>query len=154
MSLSIFPHRAKFIGIGLILLALPFAYLYFLGGKPDFFKIKVFALVSTYLETRYFVLVQTNVLDELSAILFISGLSLASFSKEKMERPEYEQLRLAALVKALFITLILWLFSFLLVYGMAIFMVSFSIFLVFMLLFNLLFRISLHKRTKQLRLLL
>lgn len=150
IKLSIFPFKAKFVGLAFIVLAFPFAYMYFLGGKPDIFNIKTFAIVTTYAETRYFVLSQTNILDELAAILFLLGISLFSFSKEKIEKEHYELLRTKALVKALFISISIWLISFLLIYGMAIFMVSFSIFVVFLLLYNCLYRFYLirDKRSK------
>ena len=148
-SLSIFPYRAKLWGFASIIGAIPFAYLYFWGGKPDFFKTKIFAIVTTYSETRYFVLSQTNILDELAAILLIIGLALVSFSKEKIEKEHYETLRSKALVNATVYTLIFWLLSFLFIYGMAIFIVSFFVFIVFLLIYNLLFRFYLLKDKKQ-----
>lgn len=148
-NLSVFPFKSKFLGLALMALALPFAYLYFWGGKPEIFNIKIFAIVTTYVETRYFVLSQTNILDELAAILFISGIALVSFSKEKYEQEHFETLRVKALINAMFYTLILWLLSFLFVYGMAIFIVSFFVFIVFLLIYNLLFRIYVLKDKKQ-----
>ena len=73
LKLSLFPFKAKFLGLIFMVLSLPFAYLYFWGGKPEIFNVKIFAIVTTYLETRFFVVSQTNILDELAAILFISG---------------------------------------------------------------------------------
>jgi len=80
---------------------------------------------------------------------FISGLVFFSFSKEKKEEAHYETLRLKALVKALFFTIIFWLVSFMLIYGMAIFMVSFSVFIVFLLAYNVYFRFYLMKDKKE-----
>lgn len=142
-KLSLFPFKAKFMGLALMVLSLPFAYLYFWGGKPEIFNIKIFAVVTTYLETRYFVISQTNILDELAAIFFILGISIFSFSKEKCEKEYFELLRVKALVKALYLTILFWLISFLFVYGMAIFIVSFLIFIIFLLTYNILFRIYL-----------
>lgn len=144
-KLSLFPFKAKFMGLALMVLSLPFAYLYFWGGKPEIFNIKIFAVVTTYLETRYFVISQTNILDELAAIFFILGISLFSFSKEKCEKEYFELLRVKALVKALYITILFWLISFLFVYGMAIFIVCFLIFIIFLLTYNILFRIYLRQ---------
>jgi len=144
-KLSLFPFKAKFIGLALIVLSLPFAYLYFWGGKPEIFNIKIFAVVTTYLETRYFVISQTNILDELAAIFFILGITLISFSKEKCEKEYFELLRVKALVKALYLTILFWLISFLFVYGMAIFIVCFLIFIIFLLTYNILFRIYLRQ---------
>ena len=146
--LSKFPFQAKRIGFTLMLLSIPFAYLYFWGGRPEAFNIKVFAIVSQYLETRYFVLAQTNVLDELAATLLILGVALFSFSKEKKEEVHFDALRIKALVNALFFSITFWLLSFLFVYGMAIVIISTSIFLLFLLAYNLLFRIYLFKHRK------
>jgi hypothetical protein len=147
-KLSLFPFKAKFLGLAFVALALPFAYLYFWGGKPDIFNVKIFAIVTTYLETRYFVVSQTNILDELAAILFISGIALISFSKEKNEKEHFESLRIKALVNALYFTMAFWLLSFLFIYGIAIFIVSFLVFIVFLLAYNLLFRFYLLKEKR------
>ncbi len=149
MKLAIFPYYARFIGLAFILLAIPFAYLYFLGGKPDAFNLKTFAFVTTYSETKYFVWSQTNVLDELAAILVIAGVSLFSFSKERVEKQVYESIRLKALVGAFRISIVLLLFSFLLVYGAAIFVVLFSQIFILIGLYNILFRYYLVQYKKE-----
>jgi len=151
LRLSLFPFKAKFLGLTFMVLSLPFAYLYFWGGKPEIFNVKIFAIVTTYLETRFFVVSQTNILDELAAILFISGIALISFSKEKNEKEHFEALRIMALIKAMYFTMAFWLLSFLLIYGIAIFIVSFLVFIVFLLAYNLLFRFYLlkEKRSRQ-----
>jgi len=143
--LSIFPFKAKFFGLAFLVLSVPFAYLYFWGGKPEIFNVKIFAFVTTYLETRYFVVSQTNILDELAAILFISGIVLVSFSKEKIEKEHYETLRIKALINAMYVTIAFWLFSFLFIYGMAIFIVSFFVFIIFLIMYNMFFRYYLKK---------
>ena len=148
LSLSIFPYKAKYIGLILMVLSLPFSYLYFWGGKPELFNIKIFAIVTTYLETKYFVVSQTNILDELAAIFLIAGIALVSFSKERNEKYNYNYIRIKALINSLFFTILLWLSSFLLVYGMAIFIVSFSIFIAFLFVYNLLFRLYLYQDKK------
>ena len=149
LKLAIFPSKAKFLGLALMILALPFGYLYFFGGKPEIFNIKVFAIITAYMETRYFVISQTNALDELAAMLFIIGITLVSFSKERVEKDHYELLRIKALVNALYITIIIWLLSFLFIYGVAIIIVSFLIFIIFLLLYNILFRYYLTKQRRR-----
>ena len=148
VTLSVFSYKAKYLGMLLIIGALPFAYLYFWGGKPEFFTVKVFAVVTTYMETRYFVLSQTNILDELAAIMFLSGITLVSFSKEKNEKEVYEKLRFKAFVNSLYITIFFWIVSFLVVYGLAIFVVSFSVFIVFLIAYNGFFRYYFFKERK------
>lgn len=145
LKLSLFPFKAKFLGLAFVVLSVPFAYLYFWGGKPEIFNIKIFAIVTTYLETRFFVVSQTNILDELAAILVISGITLISFSKEKNENEHFEELRIKALINAMYLTVVFWLLSFLFIYGMAIFIVSFLVFIVFLFMYNLFFRNYLRK---------
>jgi len=145
INLSVFPFKTKFIGLALMILALPFAYLYFWGGKPEIFNIKIFAVVTSYFETKYFVISQTNALDELAAIFFILGITLFSFSKEKTERENYELLRTKALINALYLTILLWLLSFLFIYGKTIFLISFLVFVLFIFIYNLFFRYYLHQ---------
>lgn len=140
MKLAIFPAWTKYLGMVLILLAIPFAYVYFFEGKPDILNIKTFAFVTTYSETRYFVWSQTNATDELAAIFFISGISLLTFSKEKNEKPSYDTLRLKALVQAFKISIVTLLLSFLVIYGIAIFIVCSILFLIFIVLYNVIFR--------------
>jgi len=147
-KIPLLPARAKYMGWALIITAAIFAYLYFWGGKPDFFKVKVFALVSVYLEKQYCAIIQTNLLDELAAVLFITGWTICAFSKEKDEKEEYNLLRIKALINSLFFTLGLWALSFLLIYGMFIFFMSIVIFIVFLLGYRLLFRIYIYKFRK------
>ncbi len=148
MKLAIFPSSTKYLGLAFIILAIPCAYLYFWGGKPDVFNIKTFAFVTTYAETKYFVWSQTNILDELAAIFLISGFSLISFSTEKIEKPNYEALRLKALVGAFKTSIILLLVSFLTIYGIAIFIVCFLNFFILIMIYYILFRFYLFRDRK------
>ena len=150
-KIPLLPAKAKYIGWALTVAAAVFAYLYFYGGRPDFFKVKVFALASLYLEKKYFAIIQTNLLDELAAVLFIAGWTICAFSKEKDEREEYNSLRIKALIHSLFFTLGLWALSFLLIYGMFIFPVSIVMFIVFLLGYRLLFRIYIYRFRKNLK---
>lgn len=148
MKLAIFSSGTKYLGLAFIILAIPCAYLYFYGGKPDVFNIKTFAFVTTYAETRYFVWSQTNILDELAAIFLISGFSLISFSKERIEKSNYEALRLKALVGAYKTSIVLLLVSFLTIYGVAIFIVCFLNFFLLIVIYYILFRFYLFQDSK------
>ena len=149
IKLNLFPHKMKYIGFMCLLLAFPFAYLYFWGGRPEFFNTKVFALITVYLETRYLVIAQTNILDELAAILVITGVALISFSKEKVELEVYTAMRVKAIVNSVFITLAIWVLCFLLIYGMAIILCSSLMFFVFLLSYNLIFRFYLFRERRR-----
>jgi hypothetical protein len=135
------PYKARFISIALIPLGFFFGYLYFFGSRPAFFETKVFAIVTTYLDYRYFVFAKTNILDELFAILTIGGIALIVFSKEKNEQDYYDQLRARALYRAAIITLIFWLVSFLFVFGWAIFAVSAVLFVLFLITYYVVFKV-------------
>ena len=147
-KIPLLPAKAKYLGWALAVAAAVFASLYFVGGKPEFFKVKVFALASVYLETKYFSVIQTNLLDELAAILFIAGWTIVTFSKEKDEKEAYNMLRIKALIHSLFFTLGLWALSFLLIYGMFIFVASIAMFVIFLLGYSLLFSIYLYRFRK------
>jgi apolipoprotein N-acyltransferase len=141
------PHKARYVGIALIPLGFFFGYLYFFGGRPEFFETKVFAIITTYLEYRYFVFAKTNLLDELFAILTLGGLALIVFSREKREKEYFDMLRAKSLLKAAYITLIFWLVSFLLVFGWAIFAVSTVLFALYMIVYYVVFRILVRKQS-------
>lgn len=144
-KLFLFPYRTKFTGILLILISMVFAWLYFRGGKPDFFNIRIFAVISAYLETRYFVWAQTNILDELAALFLIAGITLFSFSKEKIESDLLNSFRIKALFNSLFLTVAWWILIIFLIYGLAIFIVSSGILILYLVNYNLLFRYYLYK---------
>lgn len=151
LRFPLFPYRARIIGILIILPGLFFGYLYFFGGRPTAFETKVFAVVTTYMENRFFVFAQTNLLDELFSILCISGLALIVFSRERTEKEGYDLIRASALLRAVFITLGVWVFSFLLIFGWAIFVVSTLLFIIFLITYYIVFRVLLHRVHKKSR---
>lgn len=148
--LPLFPNRLRPVGFALLIPGAIFAYLYFYGGKPDFFVSRIFAIVTSYAETRYWVNAQTNLLDELAALFIIGGLSFLVFSKEKSENETTYLIRLKTLIYASYVTIIVWLISFFLFYGWAIFIFSSFMFLVFLLSNLIIFRIMI-LRTKRLK---
>lgn len=139
IKIPLFPYFTRFIGVALVVLGLISAYLYFFAGKPSFFNSKVFAVVTAYLKTRYFVLIKTNLLDEIAAVFVVTGLALVAFSKEKFERPEYNMIRLKALILSVYCTVILWIAIFLLVYGYLIFVAAMMVFILFIVIYIILF---------------
>ncbi|MHC1706715.1 MAG: hypothetical protein AB9842_04225 [Bacteroidales bacterium] len=146
LKIPLFPYYLKYFGLIFIILGILAGYLYFFGGKPTFFESKVFALVTAYLKTRYFVIIQTNLLDEMAAIFLVSGLGLISFSKEKHEKPEYQSLRFLAMLWAAYCSIILWILVFMFFYGYMIFMISPIVFICFFIFYNILFRYYITRR--------
>jgi hypothetical protein len=102
------------------------------------FKIPVFAVYSSFLETNFFTSFKTNFSDELTLLLFISGLALIVFSQEKKETEYLDSLRLNAFFRALIANTFFLLLSVLFVYGsgfIAILIVNIFSFFIFYLFF-------------------
>lgn len=143
------PFRYRYIGMAMILPGLVSGYMYYLGGKPSFFNIPVFAVMTSYLETRYFVIAQTNLLDEAAAILILAGLIFTGFSREKNETGITASLRLKALIYAVYIACALWILLFMVIFGWPIIVASATVFSVFLLSYLLIFRILLFRFHQQ-----
>lgn len=77
----------------------------------------VFAVFSSFMETKMLVTFRTNFADELILLLLICGFGLIVFSKEKNETDNLDPLRIKALVKAIIANTVLLLFSILFVFG-------------------------------------
>jgi len=115
MKNLLLPYPWKFVGMLLAFIGVIFAglYLWF-----DFrFTMPVFAVFSSFLETKMFVIFSTNFADELVLFLLTSGLGLIVFSKEKIESEYLDSVRFKALAKALISNIILLLGSILFVFG-------------------------------------
>jgi hypothetical protein len=81
------------------------------------FSMRVFAVYSSFLQTKMFETFKTNFADELILLLLIVGLSLVVFSKEKIEFEDLNPARNKALARALILNNIFLLFSVLFIYG-------------------------------------
>jgi CHASE2 domain-containing sensor protein len=115
MKNFLLPYPWKYPGTFLILSGVVLAILYIWF---DFrFTIPVFAVFSSFVETKMFVTFNTNFADELIMLLFISGFGLLVFSKERVESENLDPIRDKALVMALFSNNLLLLCSVLFVYG-------------------------------------
>jgi hypothetical protein len=115
MKNFLLPYPLKLVGIFLTLTGLVFAVLYFWF---DFrFTMPVFAVFSSFVETKIFATFRTNFADELTMLLLIAGLGLIVFSKEKTETENIDIFRTKALANASIANTIFLLFSILFVYG-------------------------------------
>lgn len=141
-TIPLLPNRFRYVGVIFLVLGVMTGYLYFFGGKPEFFVTRIFAFITSYLETRYWVIAQTNLLDEIAAVFTITGLTMLGYSKEKDENDEINALRFKALIYSTYFSIVIWVLFFLFVYGWPIFLFSSSVFLIFLvsnlLVFNLL----------------
>jgi hypothetical protein len=75
------------------------------------------ALVSSFMETKFFLVTRTNILDELVLLLTITGLFLITFSKDRNQAIYPVQLAANAWRLALIANTALMLFSILFIYG-------------------------------------
>lgn len=142
-------HWFRYAGLALLLIGGLAGYLYFAGGKPEFFTAKVFAFLTSYMETRSFVVAQTNMLDEIAAVFLILGLIFIGFSSEKNEKSGLNTLRIKALFYAVFVSSGIWIVCFLFIYGWPVFLFATSVFPLFLLAFIIGFRILVFKSHKK-----
>ncbi len=77
----------------------------------------VFAIFSSYIETKVFAVFRTNIFEELVLILLLAGLFLLAFTKEKHEKESYPAIRSKALFLAVISSTILMGISILFVFG-------------------------------------
>ena len=80
-------------------------------------KIPVLAVQSSYIQTKYFAIITTNVFEEITLICILAGFLLTIFSKEKVELKEYKTLREESWRIAIFLNSAMLAFSILFIYG-------------------------------------
>ncbi|MBK7212444.1 MAG: hypothetical protein IPH88_03905 [Bacteroidales bacterium] len=120
MTPYLLPFRFKLIGALMVALGL------LLAVAADLLHLRlelpVLAVISTYMQTRWFVVFSTNVLDEIEMLLVISGVFFMVFSRQRRELPEYDAIRNKSLALAFILNNIFLLFSVLFIYGSSFFM--------------------------------
>jgi hypothetical protein len=109
------------------------------------FKMDVFAIYSSFLETKMFAIIRTNVADELILLLLLAGMGLIIFSKEKIETPHIDAIRTFSLVRALLFNIIFLFLTILFVYGSGFITVLVINLLIFPLLYLFFFHIHYRK---------
>lgn len=100
----------------LIGIILSFIRFYF-GIKPEFLYLKVFAIYSSYLEEKYFVLITNNILDEIIGILLSLGSYLVIITNDSFKNLDNEFSK--SFLIAITLNTIMIIISFLLFYGLA-----------------------------------
>lgn len=93
--MMMFSSKYKNPGIMLLIAALILTIFYFLFNFR--FSFPVFAVISSYSETKFFWTFSTNFADELILILFTAGFTLTILSREKTEYREYKLIRRKAI---------------------------------------------------------
>jgi len=112
---TLLPYKLKIPGFLLLCLGIILSIIYFVYGLRII--LPVFAVYSSFLETKIFTTFKTNFGDEIILLSYILGFSLIVFSKEKKELNSYRRLRIEAIIKTIRIYILWMVFSILFVYG-------------------------------------
>jgi|GEM_PF-472079 len=140
-EIPLLPHSFRYAGYLLVTLSFGAAYLYYFGGRPPFFEVPVFAVVTSYAETRWFVFAQTNALDEMAIIFALMGLIAIGFSRDKNENEQLYSSRVKAIYYAAYLTTALWILLYLTIFGWPVIPVSAGVFVFFLIIYILVFRL-------------
>jgi hypothetical protein len=117
-SKLLFPHKFRIVGLFLLVLGLILGIVrFYYGIKPSFLDLKVFAIYSKFLETKYFEIISNHFTEEFGGILIIIGLLFIVFAKEKIEDKSIDSIRLQSLVISVYLNSIFILLSLLFIFG-------------------------------------
>jgi len=123
-------YRYKIPGIILIFIGIGMTAVYSLH-RVDW-QFPVFAVSSSYLESRYFAVIRTNIYEEIMFLIYFTGFIMTAFSKEKTELEAYPKLRGEAWQAAILFNASLLIFGTIFLYGKGFMMlIIFNIFSVF-----------------------
>lgn len=128
---------------GIVLIILGIAWWFIAQHFSIAIKLPVFAVISSFISTKFFSVVETNFSDEIALIVLLLGSIFIVFSKEKLETEEINAIRYNSIFKALLINQIILLLSALFLYGAAfiiivlINLISFSVIYLILLQLNL-----------------
>jgi hypothetical protein len=111
------PYKFKIPGLICIAVAVILTAIYFYYSPR--LAMPVFAIVSSYIETKLFATFITNFFEELILLTFISGFSLVVFSEEKVEKRCLKIVRLKALRTTIAIYIFWLLLSVIFIFGNA-----------------------------------
>lgn len=145
------PHSFQVVGLIMALAGFISAFLRFVAGiKPEFLDVKVFAVHSSYFDTKTFTVIGNNISEEICAFLLLTGFFLLTVSAEKTEKEEWGPLRLKSFLVSVYVSTLLLCLSVIFIFGMGfIGVLSVNLFLL-LLIYNLYFHYSLYKLKKKL----
>jgi hypothetical protein len=115
MNDYLLPYKYKWVGAVLVFSGL--VGLVFFTWFDFVLTLPVFAVFSSFFETKIFTTYWTNVSDELIMLSLLCGLFLMVFSKEKAESGILDKLRAKAFAKAILSNMCLLVLSIIFVYG-------------------------------------
>ena len=112
------PYKYKIAGIVLLVPAITLIIIrFYLGLKLELFTFKVFALYSSYLNSKSFQLIDNHFSEEIGGVLLLISLIFICLSKEKKESEKFNELRLTSLLIALYANSIFLIVCFMFVFG-------------------------------------
>jgi len=119
------PRGFRPLGIVFIILGTALAIIRFrFGYKPAWLDMKVFALYSHYLDTKFMQVIKNQLIEEIAGVMLMLGLFIIAFTKEKNENEHENEnekiniIRLKSFFIASYLNLIFILISLLFVFGM------------------------------------
>ena len=151
-GIYLLPNKFKIIGVLLFVVGIIITIIrFYFGVKPDWLDIKVFAVYSSFLQTKYFTFITNNILEELSGLILLVGLVFIAFSKEKTENEIIEQIRIRSFFYSVYSNILFTVFAFIFIFGLGfVYYLVLNMF-VSLLLFIFIFRYNIYyyKKTKR-----
>lgn len=92
---------------------------FYFGVKPDMFEQKAFAIYSVYLGTKTLSVVNNQLIDEIALILFITGLFMVAFAREKIENQQVNSVRLRAFFISFYLNAVFLIAATMFTFGLA-----------------------------------
>jgi hypothetical protein len=115
MEMILLPYRWKYVGWMLLTVGIILAGIYLTNEFT--LRMPVFAVFSSFMETRMFVTFKTNVADDIILLLLVTGFGMSIGSRERVESEKMDLARGKAFTKAFLWNTLLLLFCILFVYG-------------------------------------
>jgi hypothetical protein len=137
------PYKYKYLAyssfiLGLILFVIRFIY----GIKLAILNWNVFAIYSSFFDTKIFTMVQNNMSEEITLFFLLIGLNFLIITREKKEFLELQFLRLKIFVISLIINLTIMLIANFTIYGLAFLWITFSSLVSFQIIYILIFQFA------------
>jgi hypothetical protein len=110
-----FSYKFKYVGLLLLLSGLILTLLNQIHRLK--IRLPVLAVHSSYIQTKYFTIITTNIFEEITLLCLLAGFLLLVFSKERVEMKAYETLREESWKSVIFLNSALLVFSILFIYG-------------------------------------
>lgn len=108
-------YKFKYVGAGFLLSGLILVIINQIHRMH--LKIPVLAIQSSYIQTRYFTIMKTNIYEEVMMLCFLAGFFLFAFAKEKTELKEYDSLRNSSWRMAILLNTVMLASSIVFIYG-------------------------------------